>query len=123
MGDVSLLHKVFTFLEKWGLINFGLASSGEGAGNDERVRVEDGPPNGVRVLATPNSLRPMAVPPPYGSGRGTVENGVKFPPLSSYSDAFGDLKSPHCDSCGEGFDSSGYYEYSEVTFLNFLSVA
>ncbi|KAI5329493.1 hypothetical protein L3X38_028890 [Prunus dulcis] len=40
VGDVSLLHKVFNFLEKWGLINFSAnlgVNGGFGIEGEERV--------------------------------------------------------------------------------------
>ncbi|KAK8604018.1 hypothetical protein V6N13_096481 [Hibiscus sabdariffa] len=70
-----------------------------------RVRVENGAPSGVRVVATPNSLRPLSVPVVKGenSGDGVEESGVKLPPLASYSDVFGDLKRLHCGNCDSGY--------------------
>lgn len=53
VGDVSLLHKVFNCLHKWGLVNFGAPASDD-RGNLEdiklkdQVRVEEGAANGVR---------------------------------------------------------------------------
>ncbi|KAB2000190.1 hypothetical protein ES319_D12G215400v1 [Gossypium barbadense] len=119
IGDVTLLHKVFRFLETWGLINFlAPPPPHEGSENDDRVRVENGAPNGVRVVATPNSLRPLSAPVVKGknSGDGVEESGVKLPPLASYSDVFGDLKRLHCGSCGDNCHS-GYYEYKKDTFI------
>ncbi|XVF08660.1 hypothetical protein REPUB_Repub07fG0021800 [Reevesia pubescens] len=118
IGDVTLLHKVFLFLETWGLINFvAPARPLQGSENDDRVRIEDGAPNGVRVVATPNSLRPLSAPVVKGkNGDGVGESGVKFPPLASYSDVFGDLKRLHCGNCGDTCDSE-YYEYNKDDFI------
>ncbi|KAL9422552.1 hypothetical protein AB3S75_034763 [Citrus x aurantiifolia] len=131
VGDVSLLHKVFRFLDEWGLINFGAVSRGDDSDNRDsslgdtelknQVKIEEGAPNGVRVVALPNSLKPISVPNSGadGSGSGKVavagETGVKLPPLASYSDVFGDLvklKGFKCGSCGEQCNS-GCYEYSK----------
>ncbi|KAH9770057.1 SWI/SNF complex subunit SWI3A [Citrus sinensis] len=131
VGDVSLLHKVFRFLDEWGLINFGAVSRGDDSDNRDsslgdtelknQVKIEEGAPNGVRVVALPNSLKPISVPNSGadGSGNGKVavagETGVKLPPLASYSDVFGDLvklKGFKCGSCGEQCNS-GCYEYSK----------
>ncbi|KZV44553.1 hypothetical protein F511_17459 [Dorcoceras hygrometricum] len=141
VGDVSVLHKVFTFLEKWGLINFNVADdnerensggSGKAAafGSEEeeeswkgRVKVEEGAPYGVRVVAAPNSMKPVVQLPPLPpsvvvDGGGFVgdvgDNGFKWPPLASYSDVYGELmqqekkKGLVCGSCGETCDSSRY---------------
>ncbi|KAL5791538.1 hypothetical protein ACOSP7_000132 [Xanthoceras sorbifolium] len=124
VGDVSLLHKVFNFLDKWGLINFGAASvASEDCLEDKKlknqIRFEEGAPNGVRVVATPNSLKPIRVPPSGGDNRAVVETGVKFPPLASYSDVFGGLvklKGLKCANCGERCDS-GCYEYSKDNYI------
>lgn len=122
VGDVSLLHKVFNCLDKWGLINFGAPVSDnrdnlEDIKLQDQARFEEGAPNGVRVGAMPNSLRPMSPPHPAGEGRVVDgENGFKLPPLASYSDVFGDLvklKGLKCMSCGEKCNS-GCYEYSKV---------
>lgn len=139
VGDVSILQKVFTFLEKWGLINFsGTASSSsvigastslvEGQKEDEKwnIRVEEGAPHGVRVVAAPNSLKPVTAPPPpsvvdFGSGAEVAGIGSKFPPLASYSDIYEELmhqqqqqgkESLVCGSCKDRCDS-GHYEYSK----------
>ncbi|KAH9770056.1 SWI/SNF complex subunit SWI3A [Citrus sinensis] len=135
VGDVSLLHKVFRFLDEWGLINFGAVSRGDDSDNRDsslgdtelknQVKIEEGAPNGVRVVALPNSLKPISVPNSGadGSGNGKVavagETGVKLPPLASYSDVFGDLvklKGFKCGSCGEQCNS-GCYEYSKGSFV------
>ena len=130
VGDVSLLHKVFNFLEKWGLINFG-ANSGDGggfvAGVEERckVKVEDGVPNGIRVAAMPNSIKPISQvsgQPKVGEvGGGGGVNRVGFPPLASYSNVFGDLKKEGlvCGNCG-GHCDSGHYKHSKVFFVQFI---
>ncbi|KAH9705488.1 SWI/SNF complex subunit SWI3A [Citrus sinensis] len=135
VGDVSLLHKVFRLLDEWGLINFGAVSRGDDSDNRDsslgdtelknQVKIEEGAPNGVRVVALPNSLKPISVPNSGadGSGNGKVvvagETGVKLPPLTSYLDVFGDLvklKGFKCGSCGEQCNS-GCYEYSKGSFV------
>ncbi|CAM8916000.1 unnamed protein product [Rhodiola kirilowii] len=117
VGDVSLLRKVFGFLERWGLINFGLESSGGGEvglNNGEgkvEVKVEEGAPVGVRVVAVPGSGKPLSDPVVMGSSVGLVDGGVRFPPLASYSDVFGDLVKPEvvvCVSCGDKCGSGHY---------------
>ncbi|KAK6250290.1 SANT/Myb domain - like 10 [Theobroma cacao] len=118
VGDVTLLHKVFIFLETWGLINFvSPPRPHEGSEKDDTVRVEDGAPNGVRVVATPNSLRPLSAPVVKGkSSDGGAGDGVlKLPPLASYSDVFGDLKRLRCGNCGDC--DSEYYEYNKDHFV------
>ncbi|CAA2964061.1 SWI SNF complex subunit SWI3A [Olea europaea subsp. europaea] len=148
VGDVSILHKVFTFLEKWGLINFDVKRNNEGdncngngkttsvGGEEEeeswkgRVKLEEGAPYGVRVVAAPNSMKPVAqLPPPTSvsvdGGRGIGEvghNGFKWPPLASYSDVFADLaqqekKGLVCRSCKENCDSMHYEYTKEGSFI------
>ncbi|KAL3818544.1 hypothetical protein ACJIZ3_004449 [Penstemon smallii] len=148
VGDISILLKVFTFLEKWGLINFNVADSNKdeekntnwegsvrtaslrGIVEEEeswkgRVKVEEGPPHGVRVVAAPNSMKPIVAPPMPQSaavdGGGVVgemgEGGFKWPPLASYSDIYGESRMQEkkglvCGSCKEDCDST-YYEYTK----------
>lgn len=146
VGDISVLLKVFTFLEKWGLINFNVAENSEkynydgsvrtasfGGEEEEeywrgRVKVEEGAPHGVRVVAAPNSMKPIIAPPPppsVGVGGGWVvgevgESVFKWPPLASYSDVYGELMHQEkktgllCGSCKENCDSA-HYEYTKVT--------
>lgn len=143
VGDISVLLKVFTFLEKWGLVNFNASdtnndknsydggvkmASVEEEGNWKgRVKVEEGAPHGVRVVAAPNSMKPIVPPPPPPfvavDGGGFVgevgESGFKWPPLASYSDVYGELmlqetkNSVVCGSCKEICDPV-YYEYTKV---------
>lgn len=153
VGDVSLLLKVFAFLEKWGLINFFKASDNTKKNNydgsvrtesllgdeDEeeeenwrgRVKVEEGAPHGVRVVAAPNSMKPIVPPPRPPSlavdGGGVVgevgESGFKWPPLASYSDVYGELmqqeqkKGLVCGTCKENCDFK-HYEYSKVVDIH-----
>ncbi|XP_071722692.1 SWI/SNF complex subunit SWI3A [Rutidosis leptorrhynchoides] len=118
VGDVSLLHKVFLFLEKWGLINFLQGDDGGDATQEPeagKVIVEQGPPSGVRVVAMPNLIKPISMPSQNFDGIG--DNGIKLPPLASYSDVFGDLgKQLQCGNCGEGCDL-GCYEYTKGNFI------
>lgn len=130
VGDVSLLHKVFNFLEKWGLINFSAnlgVNGGFGIEGEERskVKVEDGVPNGIRVAAMPNSIKPISLisaPPKVGDAGGGVVNRITLAPLAplaSYSDVFGDLKKEEglvCGNCG-GHCETGHYKYSKVFSL------
>ena len=130
VGDVSLLRKVFNFLEKLGLINFGAHSGGRGgfvAGGDKRcrVKVEDEVPNGIRAAKMPNSIKPISQvssQPKVGEvGGGGGVNRVGFPPLASYSNVFGDLKKEGlvCGNCG-GHCDSGHYKHSKVFFVQFI---
>ncbi|KAI3953424.1 hypothetical protein MKW92_029090 [Papaver armeniacum] len=126
VGDVCLLHKVFLFLEKWGLINFSVITSSplDGGHNtlakvkdevDEKVKVrfEEGAPNGVRVVPEPGSVKAVALPKTLNEDvEKGGENGFSLPPLASYNDVFGDLvkrKEVVCGTCGEDCDS-GYYD-------------
>ncbi|KAK4351115.1 hypothetical protein RND71_030428 [Anisodus tanguticus] len=143
VGDISVLHKVFTFLEKWGLINFdpsnaetpaAVDASAEEDKEDEkwRIRVEEGPPHGVRVVAAPQSLKPLVpVPLPVvigdgGRGRGgdrVVDSVLKVSPMASCSDVYGELmeqqkkESVVCESCKEQC-GSGHYAYSKDASFN-----
>lgn len=124
MGDISLIHKVFVFLESWNLINFN-AVKREADGDDDyvggedkwNVRVEEGAPYGVKVVANPNSLKPV-LPPPVsvtGGGNGGIVNGGIVSPLASFKDRFGELmkKKLVCGNC-KGNCDSGCYEYNKV---------
>ncbi|KMS97685.1 hypothetical protein BVRB_5g124700 isoform A [Beta vulgaris subsp. vulgaris] len=121
VGDVCTLNKVFNFLDKWGLINFGApltSSSVEKTVNEGlKVRVEEGAPIGVRVVGAPNTLKPLkaplsAAPNAEGGGGGGGDYGFKLPPLASYSVVFGDSegeKGRLCGNCKEKCESK-YYE-------------
>ncbi|GAB2223659.1 hypothetical protein Droror1_Dr00004397 [Drosera rotundifolia] len=139
VGDVCLLRKVFGCLEKWSLINFNVGATAEedkiqeeeeeGASDGLfKVRVEEGAPVGVRVVAAPNSLKPLVAPPlPDVAGgivRGVVSSQFKSP-LASYSDVFGILhkeipkesaKELVCGSCGEKSGSSKYHESTKEKY-------
>ncbi|KAG7570842.1 SWIRM domain [Arabidopsis thaliana x Arabidopsis arenosa] len=110
VGDVNLLQKVFLFLEKWGLINFSSSlKKSNHLSSLDNAKFEQGTPAGIRVTATPNSLRPITTPPLVEE---TTETGIKLPPLTSYSDVFSDLKKSDdvlvCGHCRERCDSPFY---------------
>lgn len=100
LGDVGSLEKVFRFLDRWGLINFGVEGGEKEVGGAARspvVVVEEGPPAGVKVV--PASAAAVG----RGGGGAREESGFRLPPLSSYSDVFGDgivRKGPVCGVCG-----------------------
>ncbi|XP_020111666.1 SWI/SNF complex subunit SWI3A isoform X2 [Ananas comosus] len=144
VGDVSLLRKLFLFLERWGLINFGAGAAppaaaaaadgvalppGEAAGPS--VVVEEGAPWGVRVVPPlPQSY--AAERKSGGAGAATAasavggdEIGCRLPPLTSYSDVFGEWtprKAPFCGFCGEEC-SAGQHELMEVMKGGFVVCA
>ncbi|XP_078441625.1 SWITCH/sucrose nonfermenting 3A [Wolffia australiana] len=115
VGDVGSIHRVFLFLDRWGLINFSVADGG-GAVEDSlgavTVAVEDGPPIAVKVVACPGSAKgfsaPAGVPPSVVDSR----SGFRLPPLTSYSDVFSDCTPIAGRICGDCGDEcfSGYYE-------------
>ncbi|WOG89235.1 hypothetical protein DCAR_0208472 [Daucus carota subsp. sativus] len=115
VGDLSLIHKVFLFLESWNLINFNAPKRDDDddyVGGEDRwnVRVEEGAPYGVKVVANPNSLKPVLPPPVAVNGTG---NGVLASPLASFKDRYAELakvKKLVCGNC-KGSCDSGCYEY------------
>ncbi|XP_054813020.1 SWI/SNF complex subunit SWI3A isoform X1 [Prosopis cineraria] len=124
VGDVSLLRKVFLFLEKWGLVNYGASSNDSGENlipeGDEKckVKIEEGAPNGIRVVAMPNSLKPISVPNSKISGN-AVGSGLKLPPLASYSDVYRDMtrqKELACGICSNKCDSC-HYKSTQDNFI------
>ncbi|XP_037491635.1 SWI/SNF complex subunit SWI3A isoform X1 [Jatropha curcas] len=123
VGDVNLLQKVFKFLDKWGLINFGASSASYDDLEKEetgKIRVEDGPPNGVRVVAMPNSLKPLSVPQSAAGTADVVEDGLKLPPLTSFSDVFSELgkqKGFVCGNCGESCGSERYESIKQDQYV------
>lgn len=128
---MTLLRKVFLFLEKWGLINYGASlnvndSKGENFISDDvkwKVKIEEGAPNGIRVVATPNSVKPISLE-GFRSEGGVVGDVVRLPSLASYSDVFGDSKKDvlACGVCSEKCDSSYYKCATQVISVLFFSV-
>nr|XP_027190408.1 SWI/SNF complex subunit SWI3A isoform X2 [Cicer arietinum] len=127
VGDVTFLYKVFLFLESWGLINYGAPSGGDGGVAEKeheeercKLKVEEGAPNGIRVVATPNSLKPISLPRNTKSAGNNVGGvAIKMPPLASYSDVYGDLisgKEFSCRNCGDKC-GSGYYRSAKDNFI------
>lgn len=110
---------MFQFLEQWGLINFGAKSTRYDdleKEEAEKFRVEDGPSNGVRVVIMPNSVKPLSVPQNAAGNAEVVENELKLPPLTSYSNVFseqGRQKGFVCGNCSGSCDS-GRYEYTKL---------
>ncbi|KAI4342021.1 hypothetical protein MLD38_026683 [Melastoma candidum] len=123
VGDISLLRKIFLFLEKWGLINFSAPPVGtdDVIGEDEwrsRVSVEEGAPSGIHVVAVPNSNKLVTVPTctENNSSGGGSRIGIELPPLASFSDVFGDLVKQNgttCSNCGKTC-GDGFHEYTKV---------
>ena len=112
VGDVNLLRKVFLFLENWGLINY-LKRSDDGSMEESEAKVEQGTPAGIRVTATPLSMRSVTVPPLVEE---RAEPAFKFSPLTSYSDVFTGSKKPLvCGHCGgESSCDSAFYQHTKV---------
>ena len=121
VGDVNLLHKVFIFLETWGLINFAATSDGNDSeevvdGDSPTIKIEEGVPNGIRVGAMPNSVKPISAPPVVEDSSIVNGSGFKSPPLTSYSDVFTDLlklKILVCGNCGQSCGSR-YHQCAKV---------
>ncbi|XP_010506803.1 PREDICTED: SWI/SNF complex subunit SWI3A [Camelina sativa] len=119
VGDVNLLQKVFLFLDKWGLINFAPSlNDNDTLSSVDNAKIEQGTPAGIRVTATPNSLRPITAPPLVEQ---RTVSGIKLPPLTSYSDVFSDLKKPDdvllCGHCAERCDSAFYQHNKSIVNL------
>ncbi|XP_006652420.3 SWI/SNF complex subunit SWI3A [Oryza brachyantha] len=97
VGDVTLLRKLFGFLDSSGLINFSASPSRPGQQQEAEAVVEA--PVGLQV--TP---RPPASYFAEDKRGGAGENGFRLPPLTSYSDVFGEWApgmGPICGFCGE----------------------
>ncbi|KOM41483.1 hypothetical protein LR48_Vigan04g168100 [Vigna angularis] len=124
VGDVTFLHKAFHFLENWGLINYGAPPAADAEKEEEeeepcKVRLEEGTPNGIRVAATPNSLKPMLLPRGAKTSANATGASLKLPPLASYSDIYRDLirqKEGNCGLCG-GKCGSGHYRCTQDNFI------
>lgn len=122
VGDVSLLKKVFVFLEKWSLINFGVEEDVLINGKEKvEVRVEEGAPIGVRVVAVPGTGKGLSEP--VSVANGGCGGGFKFPPLVSYSDVFGELIKQDavvvvCGNCGDKCGSENYKSKKVFKFLS-----
>ncbi|KAG2572871.1 hypothetical protein PVAP13_7KG205900 [Panicum virgatum] len=103
VGDVTLLRKVFAFLDASGLINFSASSSSSGpASRQQEVGVVVESPVGLQV--TPRPPASYFAEEKRGGAGGEKENGFRLPPLTSYSDVFGEWapgKAPICGFCGE----------------------
>uniref|UniRef100_A0A1J3D3F1 SWI/SNF complex subunit SWI3A n=1 Tax=Noccaea caerulescens TaxID=107243 RepID=A0A1J3D3F1_NOCCA len=115
VGDVNLLHKVFLFLENWGLINFGLNSDDHESEGKHNAKIEQGTPPGIRVTATPNSMRPITAPTLVNE---ITETAVKLPPLTSYSDVFSkpsDGDELVCGRCAQPCGSA-FYQHNKSVF-------
>lgn len=103
------------------MINFGAPAGEDSAAvadgvERQRVRSEDGAPTGIRVVATPNSLKPISMPLTLDANGEVDGSRFRLPPLASYSDVFGDLskkKGLICGNCGENCDS-GHYDCLKV---------
>lgn len=118
IGDVGALHRVFLFLDGWGLINFGVPAVEARDDGCTAVTVssvvEEGVPAGLRIVPA------SAV---AGGTQGSTAGGesvFRLPPLTSYTDAFGDWvpgKGPVCGVCGNHCQH-GQYEKTMVTLLN-----
>ncbi|XP_073101698.1 SWI/SNF complex subunit SWI3A homolog isoform X3 [Elaeis guineensis] len=120
IGDVGTLHKVFLFLERWGLINFGV-SGGRPSPPEEvgpQVEVEE-PGAGVQLVPASAKL-PSGRLPVAANDPGAGENGFRLPPLSSYSDVYGDWapgKGPVCAVCGDQCASGRHERPMEGGFV------
>ncbi|CAA7400555.1 unnamed protein product [Spirodela intermedia] len=119
VGDVGSIHRVFLFLDRWGLINFSTSDGDRAAaagidsgGGAFSVALEDGPPSTVKVVPSPNSSKGLSAQLAFGSKVVEAGSSFRLPPLTSYSDVFSQqtpLAGRVCGDCGEEC-ISGYYE-------------
>lgn len=122
IGDAGTLHKVFTFLDHWGLINFSVDDANECfLDGDEKFPVvvaEEGPPSAVRVIGNLNVKNAVEKTGSSSGLRGKKDGGrgFRFPPLTSYTDAFRIDAGGTSVLCGKCRDvcRSGYYESKAV---------
>ncbi|KAL6650907.1 hypothetical protein ACP70R_009832 [Stipagrostis hirtigluma subsp. patula] len=115
VGDVTLLRKLFAFLDSAGLINFSATSSSSyrPAGQQQEAGVVVEAPVGLQV--TPRPPASYFAEEKRGGGG---ESGFRLPPLTSYNDVFGEWapgKAPICGFCGEECNN-GEYETREDGF-------
>lgn len=106
VGDVTLLRKLFGFLDSAGLINFSASSASGPAARQPEVAVVVEAPVGLQV--TPRPPASYFAEEKRGAG-GEKENGFRLPPLTSYSDVFGEWapgKAAICGFCGEECDGA-----------------
>ncbi|TVU15581.1 hypothetical protein EJB05_39110 [Eragrostis curvula] len=111
VGDVTLLRKLFAFLDESGLINFSATSTRPGGQQEAGVVVEA--PVGLQVTPRPPASY-FAEEKKGGGG----ESAFRLPPLTSYNDVFGEWapgKAPICGFCGEDC-KDGEFETMEDGF-------
>jgi SWI/SNF related-matrix-associated actin-dependent regulator of chromatin subfamily C len=118
VGDVTLLRKLFAFLDASGLINFSAttSSSSRPAGQKQEAGVVVEAPVGLQVTPRPPASY-FAEEKKGGGG----DSGFRLPPLTSYNDVFGEWtpgKAPICGFCGEDC-KDGKFETLEV-LIDFL---
>jgi SWI/SNF related-matrix-associated actin-dependent regulator of chromatin subfamily C len=118
VGDVTLLRKLFAFLDASGLINFSATTSNSSrpAGQKKEAGVVVEAPVGLQVTPRPPASY-FAEEKKGGGG----ESGFRLPPLTSYNDVFGEWtpgKVPICGFCGEDC-KDGKFETLQV-LINFL---
>lgn len=105
VGDVTLLRKLFAFLDSSGLINFSASSSSGAASRQQEVGVVVEAPVGLQV--TPRPPASYFADEKRGAAGAERESGFRLPPLTSYSDVYGEWapgKAPICGFCGEDCD-------------------
>ncbi|KAH9329428.1 hypothetical protein KI387_001536, partial [Taxus chinensis] len=108
VGDVSSIHKVFDFLETWGLINFQAPSDSksQSSNKDFPPVVLDNLPNGIRVVTPPKSARHMMSPCVKGKKFGRKVRVGEGATLASYKDVF-DLEKATETKDGSEMKSTG----------------
>ncbi|PHU23599.1 putative serine protease EDA2 [Capsicum chinense] len=106
----------------------GVAEEEDKEDDKWRIRVEEGAPHGVRVVAAPHSLKSLVparepVVIGDGGGGGRVDGVVKVSSLALYSVVYGELVGVEkkarvvCESCKVQC-ALGYYEYSKDASIN-----
>ncbi|KAJ1271549.1 hypothetical protein BS78_06G135600 [Paspalum vaginatum] len=104
VGDVTLLRKLFAFLDSSGLINFSAASASSSgpASRKREVGVVVEAPVGLQVAPRPAAS--YFAEEKRGAAGGEKENGLRLPPLTSYGDVYGEWapgKALICGFCGK----------------------
>lgn len=120
VGDVNSMHKIFDFLETWGLINFQVSSDSrlEQSIEDAPIVFDNTTPPGIFAGLPSNPVRRVNSPSVKSSEVDRTIRGVQGATLASYNDVFNEVTGMEVSTVSERTSTGSERQSTVQCFCN-----